>query len=102
MIGTRLCRRMFILAALLSTVLLPRQAQAQRHGSGKLVGWGDNTFGQTSAPAGLSWVTAIAAGAFHTVALKQDGTVIAWGYDYYGQTNVPAGLPRVTAISAGE
>ena len=46
----------------------------------------------SSVPAGLSTVTAIAAGDFHTVALKADGTVIAWGLNGSGQTTVPAGL----------
>ena len=50
---------------------------------------------------GLSGVTAIAGGGYHTVALKSDGTVVAWGYNYYGQTSVPAGLSGVTAIAAG-
>jgi hypothetical protein len=54
-------------------------------------------------PANPGDVTAIAAGADHTVALRADGTVIAWGYDnIYGQTNVPAGLSNVTAIASGD
>jgi hypothetical protein len=52
-------------------------------------------------PAGLSGATAIAAGAFHSLALKQDGTVVAWGDNGYGQSTVPAGLSGVTAIAAG-
>jgi hypothetical protein len=39
---------------------------------GTLVAWGYNVFGQTTVPAGLSGVTAIAAGEDHTVALKLD------------------------------
>ena len=33
----------------------------------------------------LSGITAVAAGHYHSVALKNDGTVWAWGYNYYGQ-----------------
>ena len=49
-----------------------------------------------------SGVTAIAAGDYHTVALKSDGTVVAWGDNGYGQTTVPvAAQSGVTAIAAG-
>jgi len=62
---------------------------------GSVVAWGDNTFGQTSVPAGLqTMVVAIAAGYDHTVALKSDGTVVTWGYNVDGQTG---GLASVTA-----
>ena len=47
---------------------------------------------------GLSGVIAIAAGTYHTVALKSDGTVVAWGLNASGQTSVPAGLSGVSAI----
>jgi hypothetical protein len=47
-------------------------------------------------------VTAIAAGDYHSLALKSDGTVVAWGDDSDGQTDVPAGLKGVTAIAAAE
>jgi hypothetical protein len=66
-----------------------------------VVAWGWNTFGATDVPAGLSGVTAISAGAEHSLALKSDGTVVAWGRNYEGQTDVPAGLSGVTAIAAG-
>src|SRR5439155_23431120 len=57
---------------------------------------------QTTVPADLSGVIAIAAGYGYTVALKSDGTVAAWGDNSSGQTTVPAGLRGVTAIAAGE
>jgi hypothetical protein len=47
----------------------------------------------------LVGIKSIAAGQYHTVALKNDGTVVAWGYN--GQTTVPSGLSGVTAIAAG-
>jgi hypothetical protein len=46
-------------------------------------------------------VVAIAAGEFHSLALRNDGTVVAWGYDYYGQADVPAGLTNVVDVGAG-
>ena len=68
---------------------------------GTVVAWGKNDHGQTQVPAGLTGVVAIAAGRWHTVALKADGTVVAWGWNLEGQTDVPAGLTGVVAIAAG-
>ena len=56
---------------------------------------------QTNVPPGLNNVVAIAAGGYHSLALKYDGTVVAWGDDSVGQTNVPPGLSNVVAIAAG-
>ena len=65
-----------------------------------LLGWGNNGFGQRVAPAGLTNVTAIAGGGYHSLALQSDGTVVAWGGGPGGPP-VPAGLRNVTAIAAG-
>jgi hypothetical protein len=67
---------------------------------GPVVAWGDNSYGQTAVPAGLSEVIAIAAGCYQSLALKGDGTVVSWG-GRPGDANVPAGLSGVAAISAG-
>jgi alpha-tubulin suppressor-like RCC1 family protein len=87
--------------------------------------WGNNYYGQlgdgtntnrnTPVPvSGLTGIiTAISAGVFNTVALKNDRTVLAWGLNSSGQlgdgtttdsdTPVPvSGLINVIAISAGE
>ncbi|MHB8521204.1 MAG: RCC1 domain-containing protein, partial [Limisphaerales bacterium] len=66
-----------------------------------VVAWGDNTYRQCDVPSDLRRVVAIAAGARHSFALRQDGTVIAWGSNGSGQCNVPANLSRVVAIAAG-
>ena len=66
-----------------------------------IVAWGQNDYGQTTVPAGLSNVVAIAGGGFHSLALRADGMVAAWGDNYWGQTNVPAGLSNVVAVAAG-
>jgi alpha-tubulin suppressor-like RCC1 family protein len=87
--------------------------------------WGDNFFGQLGdgtttisrttpvTVSGLSNVTAIAAGLYHTCALLTDKTVRCWGSNRYGQlgdgtrgvsrTTLEAvsGLSNVTAIAAG-
>jgi hypothetical protein len=86
--------------------------------------WGDNTFaqlgdgqpgGSSDVPvpvAGLKFVTAVAAGGRHSLALLADGTVVAWGANGLGQLGdgeteasaVPVavrGLSGVSAISAG-
>ena len=68
---------------------------------GTVVGWGDNSHGQTTIPGGLTNVVAIAAGANHSLALQSNGTVLGWGDNTYGQTNIPAGLSNVVAIAAG-
>ncbi len=68
---------------------------------GTVVAWGDNSYGLTTVPAGLTNVIAISAGGFHNLVLKSDGTVVAWGCPDEGQTTIPAGLSGVFAISAG-
>ena len=55
----------------------------------------------TKMPNGLTNVVAIAAGYFHSVALKADGTVVAWGDNGQRQLNMPEGLTNVVSIAAG-
>jgi hypothetical protein len=68
---------------------------------GTVIGWGWNAFQQSTIPAGLSNVTGIAGGGFHSLALKADGTVNAWGRNNYQQTATPPGLTGVTRLAAG-
>jgi alpha-tubulin suppressor-like RCC1 family protein len=65
------------------------------------VGWGGNASGQSTPLPDVRDASAIAAGAAHTIALKQDGTVVAWGSDTGGAITLPQGLTGVTAIAAG-
>jgi alpha-tubulin suppressor-like RCC1 family protein len=66
---------------------------------GTLVGWGDNTYGETNCPAGSNYV-AMTAGRYHAVALRGDSTLAAWGNNAYGQTNCLPGS-NYTAVAAG-
>ena len=87
------------------------------NGSGLVVAWGagkTNTsfqteWGQSIVPVTLGTCTRVAAGVFHTVALKLDGTVRAFGagttntgiFPRYGQSTVPTNLGVCTDIAAG-
>ena len=46
-------------------------------------------------------IVQIAAGSWHTVGLRVDGTVVATGYNEYGQFNV-SGWSDIVAIDAGD
>ncbi|MGA2863507.1 MAG: LamG-like jellyroll fold domain-containing protein [Verrucomicrobiota bacterium] len=47
------------------------------------------------------FATNIAAGQWHNLALKTDGTVVGWGANGSGQTTIPAGLTNCLAVAAG-
>lgn len=78
--------------------------------SGKVIAWGDNTYGQATVPAGASSnVISAAAGGSHSLAVRKatssatSGSIVAWGDSTYG--NVGKRVPSVTnavAVSAGQ
>jgi alpha-tubulin suppressor-like RCC1 family protein len=68
---------------------------------GRLQIWGDGSLGQTNVPAGLTNVIGISCGAYHGLALKNDGSVVSWGYDAFNQTNVPPSLGNVVEVAGG-
>jgi len=51
---------------------------------------------------GLTGVKAIAAGSYHSLALKLDGTVWAWGQDYTDTPVQVSGLSDIVAITSGK
>jgi alpha-tubulin suppressor-like RCC1 family protein len=67
--------------------------------AGRAVSWG--TIIVPSAPPGSKYKS-IAAGAFHNLAVRKDGSLLGWGENYYGEAVVPPGLTNVTAIAAGD
>ncbi|MFN8192694.1 MAG: Calx-beta domain-containing protein [Nocardioidaceae bacterium] len=70
---------------------------------GVVVAWGSNDYGQTTVPAAAQGeTTQVAAGAFHSLALRSDGSVVAWGRNDEGQATVPAaGSSGITQVTAG-
>jgi hypothetical protein len=69
--------------------------------SNSIIAWGDNSAGETTIPAGLNNVIAIAAGSYFSLAVKSDGTVVGWGDNFYSETTIPSGLSNVVAVAAG-
>ena len=92
------CELLVLWSSLCSPVL-----KANAASTGTVVAWGQNSSGQTAVPvAAQNGVTAIAAGSYYTLALKNTGVVVAWGYNSDGETNVPvAAQSGVVAIAAG-
>jgi len=74
-----------------------------------LLGWGRDDYSQANIPGGLTNVTGLAAGLYHSLALCSDGTVAAWGAGTSntgsapncGQALVPTGLTSVVAVAGG-
>ncbi len=66
-----------------------------------LLAWGYDGFGQSDAPPGLTNVSTLAAGGYHSLALLSDGSLVAWGDNANGQCDVPPYLANVVAIGAG-
>ena len=64
--------------------------------------WGDLNLNVGAIPAGLTNVSAIAAGYYITLALTTRGTVAAWGSSQDGLTTLPGGLTNALAVSAGD
>ncbi|MCM2274391.1 MAG: immunoglobulin domain-containing protein [Candidatus Didemnitutus sp.] len=65
----------------------------------RVVAFGFSLFDANRPPADLADAIAIAAGDYHSLALRRDGTVAAWGSTSGSQ--VPAGLTDVVAIAGG-
>ena len=63
--------------------------------------WGDDFYGQLDFSKQAVNVIAIAAGAWHNLALRADGTILAWGDDADGQCDVPLTLQPALAVACG-
>ena len=68
---------------------------------GRLKAWGSGSLGQTNLPAGQTNAVEINCGAFHGLAVKNDGSVVAWGYNAFGQAKAPANLTNAVQAAGG-
>jgi hypothetical protein len=100
-------RPRFCLLALVVGLLVAALPAAAAGPHGVLAwGCGNSELGCNVPAPAASGVTAIAAGAYYSLALKKDGAVLAWGCGCcntdHGQCTVPAAAANgVTAIAAG-
>ena len=85
---------LFAAVIVLSCVFISQPALSE-----PIVAWGNNDYGQATAPSGDDFV-AMSAGWEHNLALKSDGSIFGWGYDGYGQATPPSGFDFVD-IAAG-
>ena len=72
---------------------------------GRVFAWGDNTYEQCALPAeAREGIVSIAAGEFHSIALKESGTLVLWGHSREGAMQIPdavvAGSVRMIAAGA--
>lgn len=66
---------------------------------GRVTAWGQNNYGQTVLPDGVTNVVGLSAGAYHSLALTPNGTVRVWGNNVYQQQSVPANLTNAAALA---
>lgn len=88
--------------ALLALCALTLAAAPRAQAQSALAAWGSDEYSQTSATPTTGTYTAVAAGLYHTVALRTNGSLIAWGWDGdYGQVSNTPITGTYTAIAAG-
>lgn len=68
---------------------------------GRVLPWGTGIGGFTNLPTGLSNVAALAAGDYHALALRADGTVVAWGWNpIHGFFELQSTVPPAAATAS--
>lgn len=66
-----------------------------------LTAWGKASYEASVAPEPHHGFSAVAAGSFHSLALRNNGSIVAWGDNQHGQTSVPEPNEEFAAIAAG-
>ena len=86
---------LFAVVTVIFSICIGRLALAE---SGKIIGWGVQVVG-VNLSGGFS---TIAAGTFHSIGLKADGSIVAWGSNRFSQCEVPTPNAGFIAIAAGK
>src|SRR5262245_21583955 len=74
-------------------------APASAQDAAATVGWGSQV---VVPPTAMTDLVAVAAGGWHCLGLKDDGSIVAWGRNNYGQCNVPAPNSGFVGVAGGE
>lgn len=69
---------------------------------GKVDSWWHKGDGKCDVPGGQDHVTALSAGRWHSLVLKDDGMVVVWGYNVLYQCDVSLNHTDESALSSGE
>lgn len=69
--------------------------------AGSIVSWGYDINGQVSNTPTESNITAVAAGVYHSLALRDDGSIVSWGKDDSGQVSYTPTESGFTAVAGG-
>ncbi|MBI4719361.1 MAG: PKD domain-containing protein [Planctomycetes bacterium] len=84
-----------VLGMLSAAIGTAPSALAQTPGS--IIGWGSQVVGVDLS----SGFVQVAAGGYHSLGLKADGSIVAWGDNQYGQSKVPASNTGFIGVAGG-
>jgi hypothetical protein len=90
-----------VLALVYLGLLVLGTGVARGQSTAAIIGWGENDRSQCDAPAPNEDFTDLAAGRYHSLGLKSDGTIVAWYHNLEGQCLVPSPNVDFVAVSAG-
>src|ERR1035438_7046453 len=84
-------RKLMLSVLVISAQFIFWYAPCARAGD-EVIAWGDLSYDRAfgARHERNASVVQIAAGDFHSLALKSDGDVVAWGDNHFGQTSIPA------------
>jgi hypothetical protein len=94
-------RAIAVLALTALGVLALGTGVAHGQATASIIGWGENDKSQCDAPSPNEGFVDLAAGRYHSLGVKSDGTIVAWYHNLAGQCLVPPPNEGFIAVAAG-